>query len=111
MRSPASNATVNPIAAASTSIAHCPSSTQRPHNLTRSPNPPNRREEFRHARRVKLAVAPGHGVVREHEVVSQLVANAGCRLDADVRRDAAQHDRLNAAAAKLNVEVRSVERA
>ena len=50
-----------------------------------------------------------HGVLDEDERIAALVGVAGRRLHAVVRRDAAQHDGGDAAAAQLQVEVGAVE--
>jgi len=80
-------------------------------NLRSPTHPTNRREEFRNAHAVKLGIARRHCILSEDQIVALLEPDARCRFYTDVRRDAAQHDRLNPAAAKLNVEIRSIERA
>ncbi len=60
---------------------------------------------------VRFRVEAAHGIFREDDLVVAFPRIACGRLDSEVRRDPAQHDRLDAAPAQLQIEIRSVERA
>src|SRR6185437_1809055 len=84
--------------------------TERVEHLPRRPHAADGRKIPSDRKGVQICLARRHRVFDEHEVVSEVVAGARRRLDADVGRDSADHDRVHAAPAQLQIEIRAVER-
>src|SRR5690242_2614795 len=80
-------------------------------DLLRGADAAEARKNFRDGELVRLRFHAAHRILGEDDFVAALPRIARGRFHAEVRGDSAEHDCFDAAAAQLQIEIGSVERA